>query len=88
MDETVRTNASGTATSRIEKLNAMRIKFLIESVPVVHAENETVRIEELRYDYVVANRGDSDNINLEIITDIVAGAVHISLEFLDTLFDD
>ena len=88
MDESARTNASGTATSRIEKLNAMRTKFLIESVSVVHAENETVRIEELRYDYVVANRGDSDNIDLELITDIVSEVLHISLEFLDILFDD
>ena len=88
MDESVRTNASGTAISRIEKLNAMRTKFLIESVPVVHAEKETVRIEELRYDYVVANRGDPDNVDLELITDIVAEAVHISLEFLDILFND
>ncbi len=88
MDESVRTNASGTAISRIEKLNTVRTKFLIESVPVVHAENETVRIEELRYDYVVANRGDSDNVDLELITDIVAEAVHISLEFLDILFND
>jgi hypothetical protein len=88
MEESARTNASGTATSRIQKLNALRTKFLIESVAVVFVKDETVRIEELRYDYVVANHGNADHVDLELITDIVAEAIHVSLEILDILLDD
>ena len=86
--ESTRTNASGTAISPIEKLSPMRSKFFIESVAVVPVEDKTVRIDELRYDFLVANHGDSDHVNVEMVTEIVFDAIEISLDFLGALFAD
>jgi hypothetical protein len=88
IEESTRTNASGTAVSRIDYLSPMRSKFFIESVAVVPLEDETVRIEELRYDFVVANHGDGDHVDVEMVTEIVLDAIHISLDFLEILFSD
>ena len=88
MEESTRTNASGTAISRIERLSSMRTKYFIESVAVVPVEDETVRIEELRYDYVVTNHGDGDHVDVEMVTEIVFDAIQISLDILEILFSD
>jgi hypothetical protein len=88
MEEYTRTNASGTAISHIESLSSMRTKYFIESVAVVPVEDETVRIEELRYGFVVANRGDRDHVDVKMVTEIVFDAVQVSLDFLEILFSD
>ena len=88
IEESTRTNASGTAISRIERLSSMRTKFFIESVAVVPVEGETVRIEELRYDYVVANHGEGDHVDVKMVTEIVFDAIQVSLEFLEILLSD
>ena len=88
IEESTRTNASGTAISRIENLSPMRTKFFIESVAVVPIENKTVRIEELRYDYLVVNHGNGDHVDVEIVSEIVFDAIQVSLDFLRILFSD
>jgi hypothetical protein len=88
IEESTRTNASGTAISRIESLSSMRSKFFIESIAVVPVEDKTVRIEELRYDFVVANRGDGEHVDVEMVTEIVLDAIEISLDFLEIIFSD
>jgi hypothetical protein len=88
MNETVRTDADGTARCEIEKLYSLRSKFIIESVPEVMVESVPVQIGELRYNYVVANRGNGDSPRLEHITDIVSEAIENSVEIIDEIFED
>jgi hypothetical protein len=87
LEESARTDGGGTATSRIERVSGLRSKFIIESVPVVMAESEQVRIEELRYNFIVSNIGDDDSPYFEDISDIVQESVDVSLEFLEQLLE-
>jgi hypothetical protein len=88
MDETARTNATGTAESKIEKVTSLRNKFIIESVPFVAVEGEQERLEELHYNYIVANRGGSDNPKLEHNKEVVIEAVGVSVEILGRILDE
>jgi hypothetical protein len=88
MDETVRTNATGTAESTIEKVTSLRNKFIIESVPFVTIEGKQERLEELLYNFVVANRGGADNPQLEHNREVVIEAVGVSVEILGRILDE
>ena len=88
MNESARTDVSGVARSEIEKLSGLRTRFIIESVPVVMVEGEQKRIEELRYNFILANTGDGDTPNLQQIRDIFLETINLSVEFLDELLED
>ncbi len=60
------------------------LKLVIESVPMVTVENEKIRIEELRHEFIVANIGEGD----EIILESVENTVDSIVEFFETFFDD
>jgi hypothetical protein len=82
--ESVRTGTTGTALAKIEKITTLKRKLVIESVPMVSVENEKIRIEELKHEFIVANTGEGDEIILESIGDAVDSIV----DFFDTLFND
>jgi hypothetical protein len=84
MPESVRTSTTGTALAKIEKITTLKRKLVIESVPMVTVENEKIRIEELKYQFIVANTGEGD----EIILESVGEAVDSIVEFFESLFND
>jgi hypothetical protein len=88
MNESARTDANGAARCEVEKVYGMRSKFIVESVPEVIIDSVPVQIQELRYNFVVANRGDGESPRLDHITDIVAEAIENSVELIDDIFED
>jgi hypothetical protein len=84
MPESVRTSTTGTALAKIEKITTLKRKLVIESVPMVTVENEKIRIEELKHEFIVANTGEGD----EIILESVGEAVDSIVEFFESLFND
>jgi outer membrane murein-binding lipoprotein Lpp len=84
MPDTARTGPTGTALARIEKITSLQRKLIIESVPMVTIENEKLRIEELKYNFVLANRGSET----EILLESVRGAAERLSDVLNDIFNE